>query len=130
MAAATTIRVRGLDALERRLASMKPKIERKVLRTTLRKTGNKVKKKLKAGTPRRTGFSARKVRLQVKVNTSQGAFARVSYRGRTAGTMGMRERGTVRQPARPFFERATAGWEQETIRDFQDALRQVVEGLA
>ncbi len=127
MVAATTIRVRGLDALERRLASLPPKIERKVLRGALRKTGNKVKKKLKAGTPRRTGFAARKVRLQVKVNTSQGAFAKVSYRGRTAGIMGMRERGTVRQPARPFFERATAGWERETEHDFQEALKQVVE---
>ena len=129
MAGATTIRVRGLPALERKLAGMKPKIERKVLRGALRKTGNKVKKKLKAGTPRRTGFAARKVRLQVKVNTSQGAFAKISYRGRTSGIMGMRERGTVRQPARPFFERAIAGWERETERDFRDALRQAVEGL-
>ena len=129
MAVGTTIRVRGLPELERKLSSLKPKIERKLLRGALRKTGNKVKKKLRAGTPRRTGLSARRVRLQARVNASQGAFAKISYRGRTSGIMGMRERGTVRQPARPFFERATAGWERETERDFRDALRQVVERL-
>ena len=128
MVAAFAIRVEGLEALDRRLRELPPKIERKVLRTALLGTANKVATRLKAATPRRTGLTASRVRVVARVNALEGAFAKVSYRGRPAATIGMRERGTVRQPARPFFRQAISGWEQETIRDFQEALRGAVEG--
>ncbi len=128
MAAATSIRVRGLDALDRKLASFEPKIQNKVLRKALRVTGNKQKKRLKAGTPRLTGFSVRQVRLSVRVSSRQ-ASAKLKYKGRAGAWMRMRDTGTKRQPPRPFFDRALAGWEGQVTKDFQDALRQVVEGL-
>src|SRR3990172_7635145 len=84
MAAAFAIRVEGLEALDRRLRELPPKIERKVLRTALRGTANKVATRLKAATPRRTGATASKVRVQARVNKVEGAFAKVSYRGRPA----------------------------------------------
>ncbi len=129
MAVASTIRVKGLDSLERRIASWPPKLQNKVIRKTLRVTGNKQKKRLKAGTPRRTGFSARQVKLRVTVSSRRGASAKLGYKGRTAATARMRDSGTVRQPARPFFDRALAGWERQVERDFSEALRQVVEGV-
>ena len=119
-------RVRGLDGLNRRLAAMPMKIQNKVIRRTLRITGNKQKVRLKVGTPRRTGFSARQVRLTVQVS-SRRAFAKIRYKGRAGVWMRMRDTGTKRQPARPFFDRALAGWPGQVTRDFQIALRQVVE---
>ena len=128
MVVATTIRVKGFGALERKLAAMPRKIQNKVLRKTLRLTGNKQKVRLKAGTPRRTGFSARQVRLNVRVS-SRRASAKLRYKGRVGVQMRWRDQGTVRQPARPFFDQALAGWPGQVTRDFQIALRQVVEGL-
>ena len=129
MAAAFAIRVEGLEALDRRLRELPPKIERKVLRTALRGTANKVATRLKAATPRRTGATVSKVRVQARVNAQEGAFAKVSYRGRPAATIGMRERGTVRQPPRPFFRAAVSGWEGQVTRELHDALRDAVEKL-
>ena len=129
MAAAFAIRVEGLEALDRRLRELPPKIERKVLRTALRGTANKVATRLRAGTPRRTGATAGRVRVQARVNKQEGAFAKVSYRGRSAATIRMRERGTVRQPPRPFFRAAVSGWEGQVTRDLHDALRDAVEKL-
>ncbi len=107
---------------------MPMRIQNKVLRKALRVTGNKQKVRLKEGTPRRTGFSVRQVRLNVRVSRGR-ASAKLRYKGRVGVQMRWRDRGTVRQPARPFFDRALAGWEGQVIRDFQIALRQVVEGL-
>jgi HK97 gp10 family phage protein len=129
VAVTPTIRVRGLDAVNRRIASWPPKIQNKVLRKALRLAGNKQKKRLKAGTPRQTGFSARQVRLKVQVS-SKRATAKLGYKGRASAWMRMRDSGTVRQPARPYFDRALAGWEGQVERDFSEALRQVVEGVA
>ncbi len=78
MVAATTIRVRGFGALDRRLGSMRMKIQNKVLRKALRVTGNKQKVRLKEGTPRRTGFSVRQVRLNVRVSRCR-ASAKLRY---------------------------------------------------
>ncbi len=126
VAVGTSIRVRGLPELNRRLASFEPKIQNKVLRKALRATGNKQKKRLKAGTPKRTGFSVRQVRLSVRVSSRQ-ASAKLKYKGRAGAWMRMRDTGTKRQPPRPFFDRALEGWEGQVTHDFEEALRQVVE---
>ncbi len=128
MAAGTSIQVKGLGALDRRLESLPTKIQNKVLRKALRVTGNKQKVRLKAGTPRRTGFSVKQVRLNVRVS-SRRASAKLKYKGRVGAQMRWRDQGTVRQPARPFFDRALAGWEGQVTHDFQVALRQVVESV-
>ena len=107
---------------------MTPKIQNKVLRKALRVSGNKQKKRLKAGTPRLTGFSARQVRLSVRVSKLQ-ASAKLKYKGRARAWMRMRDTGTKRQPPRPFFKQALMGWEGQVTKDFESALREAVDGV-
>ena len=122
------VQLRGADALQRRIDALPAKIERSVFRKALRSTGNKIARRLRAGTPRgETGLSKRMVKVKVK-STNTEAFARIAYRGRRAAIMGMYERGTVRQIARPFFDQATSGWEREARRDFEVALERAVSG--
>jgi len=114
--------------VERLLSGLPPKIQRAVLRKQLRATANKIARRLKAGTPvgeTRGGQRAAKV-LTVRSTNTQ-AFAKIGYKGRPAAYLGMRERGTRRQPARPFFEAATSGWKDDGARDFSDSLKQAVE---
>jgi HK97 gp10 family phage protein len=125
--AAVEFRVTGLGSLERRLKAMPGKIERACLRKALRNSANKVARRLKAATPRGLGAAQRSVGVRVRVNARQGAYAVIKYRRRPAAYMGMRERGTRRQPARPFFRQAVSGWEQETIADLRAGLKAAVE---
>lgn len=125
MPAALEIKVDSRE-LERLLNGLPPKIQRAVLRKQLRESGKKIARQLKAGTPRRTGLGARSVRVKVR-STERQAFAKISYRGRRAAVLGMRERGTRRQSARPFFQAATAGFKEEVLRDFSSSLREAVE---
>ena len=139
MASPFVIRVEGLEALDRRLRELPPKIERKVLRTALRGTANKVATRLRAGTPRRSGLSAGAIKVTARVGNKIGAYAAVKYSAkRLAGTrfgargrMRMREYGNPRpgrtQPPRPFFRAAVSGWEGQVTRDLHDALRDAVE---
>ena len=60
-------------------------------------------------------------------STNTEAFAKIGYKGRPAAYLGMRERGTRRQPPRPFFQAAVSGWEDEVKRDFSESLRNAVE---
>jgi HK97 gp10 family phage protein len=122
--------LKGFDQLERRLKALPDKIERKVMRTALRSTANKVKRRLAAGTPRgdpKPLNAYQRVKVSVK-STQKVATARISYKGRgTAHIMRIYERGSRRQPSRPFFQAAIAGYEQEAMQELRQALADAVE---
>ncbi len=128
MATGTSIRVRGLPELNRRLETLPTKIQNKVLRKALRAAGNVQKKRLKAGTPRLTGVGAKQVRLSVRVS-SRRASAKLKYKFRASLYLKVLDQGGTRQPPRPYFDRALSGWPGQVTRDFQVALRQVVESV-
>ncbi len=129
MAGALNVKLDGFSDLERYARGLPDKLNRRVIRKTLRRTGNKQKKRLKAGTPRRTGFSATKVNLNVRVRPLW-ASARLGYKGKPSFWLRLRDQGSKRQPARPFFDRALAGWEGQSMRDFQEELRRVLREAA
>lgn len=117
--------------VERLLSGLPPKIQRGVLRKQLRASGNKIARKLKAGTPTGATKRGQKAAKVLKVtSTNTEAFAKIGYKGRPGAYLGMRERGTRRQPARPFFDQAVSGWEEETKRDFMESLKHAVESRA
>ena len=127
MATGLSIQVDSRE-VERLLSGLPPKIQRALLRKQLRASANKIARRLKAGTPvgaTRRGQKAAKVKTVRSTNTE--AFAKIGYRGRPAAYLGMRQRGTRRQPARPFFEQAVSGWEDEVKRDFSESLKRAVE---
>ncbi len=126
MAQPFTIQLVGFDRLERRLAALPAKIERSVFRKTLRATGTKIARKMKAGTPRITGSARRSVKVKVRVRRG-GAYASIRYTKRPAAQMRWREHGTRRQPARPFFRQAVGDWTGPAVRDFSRNLKQAVE---
>jgi HK97 gp10 family phage protein len=123
---AVTFTLHGFDDLNRRFRGYPPKLKRRAMRVPLTSVTNKTATKLKRGTPRRTGEAQRRVWKRVSV-TDTRAFGIVKYRGRRAGIMGMRERGTVRQPGRPFFLAAVAGWQQDAQREFTAGIKAVIE---
>lgn len=117
--------------VDRLLKGLPPKIQRAVLRKQLRASANKVARRLKAGTPvGETGRGRKAAKVKQVRSTNTQAFARIGYKGRPAAYLGMRQRGTRRQPARPFFEEAVRGWESEVKRDFSESLKQAVESKA
>lgn len=126
MVAAFTIQLTGFDRLERRLAALPAKIERSVFRKTLRATGTKIARRMKAGTPRDTGAGKRSVKVRVRVRRG-GAWARIGYTRKPAFYLRLRERGSVRQQPKPFFRQAVGPWLEETTRDFDKALERAVE---
>lgn len=137
--AAVSIQLVGFDDLNRRLAGLPAKIERRALRNGLRASANKIKTKLKAATPRQSGFSAGRIVVQAKASVARGAYAVVKYSSLSApgtrvgarGRMRMREYGNPApgrtQRARPFFRAATAGWEADVQRQFREDLKAAVE---
>lgn len=123
--------VKGFEQLERRLAEMPGKIERRVYRTALRSTGRKIATRLRAGTPVRTGRAKKNVKVEVK-STMREAYVRVHYKSFTHAILMAREfgsqgRGRRSQPGRPFFDRAIGGYEQEAIGELREALVAAVE---
>ena len=65
--------------------------------------------------------------MRVSARVRKDSFeGKVSYRGRRAGILGMRQRGTIRQPARPFFDQAVSGWERDAITELGQAVDRVV----
>jgi len=133
MASGLAVDIRGFKELDRRLAALPKRIENACFRKALRSSATKVAKRLKAGTPTlsvaattsRRGDARRSVKVRVRVRRG-GAWATVKYTKRPAAYMGMYERGTRRQIARPFFGRAT-GDLNEVTADFKAALRSAVE---
>lgn len=121
-----TVDLQGHRELVRRIDALPPKIQRRVLRTALRATMTKIARPLRAGTPRGLGTGRKAVKVTAKVS-GMGAYGKVSYKGRPAAYLGMRERGTRRQPARPFFVHATAGWRETVISDLSEAMRRSLE---
>ena len=126
MAAAFAIQLIGFDKLERRLAALPAKIERSVFRKTLRATGTKIARRVKSGTPRDMGAGRRSVKVKVKVRRG-GAYARIGYTKKPGFYLGLRERGSRRQTAKPFFDQAVGPWRNEATRDFGEALERAVE---
>ena len=128
MVAALTIKLTGFKDLERRLERLPAKIERACFRKSLRATGTKIARKMKAGTPRYLGSARRSVKVKVRVRRG-GAYARIGYTGRPSMVMRMYEFGGRRgaQPARPFFADATAGYKELALTDFREQLKQAVE---
>ena len=126
MAAAFAIQLIGFDKLERRLAALPAKIERSVFRKTLRATGTKIARRMKSGTPRDLGAGRRSVKVKVKVRRG-GAYARIGYTKKPSFYLRLRERGSRRQSAKPFFRQAVGPWQEEVIRDFSKALERALE---
>ena len=126
MATGLSIQVDSRE-VDRLLSGLPPKIQRAVLGQPLRASANKVARRLKAGTPRDRGVGQRAAKVKQVRSTNTEAFAKVGYKGSPAAYLGMRERGTRRQPSRPFFQAAVAGWEDEVKRDFSESLKRAVE---
>lgn len=126
MASGVSIQLVGFEALERRLADMPGKIERKCYRTALRNTANKVKRDVQAGTVVRSGAAKASVKVKVRVRRG-GAYAVVKYTERPQMYMRILEQGGVRQPGRPFWDALTGHWRNETSAAFLDSLKAVVE---
>lgn len=127
-----TIDVR--DEVTPRLQALPAKIQRSVMRKSLRSVATKVSRRLKAGTPRKTGRGASAVKIKV-VSKTTSAWAKVSYRGKPAGYLTVYEYGSNsqhhHQVARPYFKGAIGGWEEDAKREFGDSLRNAVEsGIA
>lgn len=120
------IRLEGFEALDRRLSSLPARIERSVFRKSLRSTGTKLARKIKAGTPKVTGSARKSVKVKVKVRRG-GAYAVIGYTKRPKAQMRWLEMGTARQPARPFFEKIVGPWRAEASREFNEALTREVE---
>ncbi len=129
VADALNVKLDGFSDLERYARGLPDKLNRRVIRKTLRRTGNKQKKRLKAGTPRRTGAGAKQINLNVRVRP-HFASAQLRYKFRASLYLKVFDQGGKRQPKRPFFERALAGWEGQSMRDFQEELRRVLRETA
>ncbi len=129
MAGAITVRLDGFSDVERYAQKLPDKLNRRVIRKALRRTGNKQKKRLKAGTPRRTGAGAKQVNLNVRVRPLW-ASARLGYKFRASLYLKILDQGSKRQPPRSFFEQAVAGWEEQSMRDFSEELGRVLREAA
>ena len=122
------IRFEGFEDLQKRIEAMAPKIVASVFRKALRSAGNKAATRLRKGTPKFSGDARRAIKVKVKVRRGV-AWARVSYKGRPAFYIRLREFGAMgrSQPSRPFFAAAT----RRTLRDAEEeigkALRRAVE---
>lgn len=126
MAAAVTFQVRGLDALQRRLDAIPPRIQNKVYRAALRKAVRSLARQLKADTPRTSGATRRSIKQKVRAS-KRGAWGRVGYTTRSAFTIRIYEYGSRRQPARPFFRQAAEGYRDEAMDTLGAALQDAVE---
>lgn len=126
---AVDIQLRGFDQLERRLRALPDKIERGVMRKTLRASANKVRRRLAAGTPVFSGAAKRSVKVKKVRSSNNVAYAVIGYSRRSLLTTRMRERGgrQGKQPARPFFEAAVSGFQDEVMADFRESLKAAVE---
>jgi len=124
-----TVQLEGVDKLKSRFNAMPDRIARSVLRKQLRAIAGKVARKVRAATPRHTGLAAHSVRIKTKVR-DKVAWARVYYKGKPGFYIRVFDQGALksgRQRARPFFEQAVAGWEQDATGDLTDGLREAVE---
>ncbi len=126
MAAAVSIQLIGFDKLNRRLSALRPKIERQVFRKTLRGTLTKIGRKMKAGTPKLSGAGARSVKVKVRVRRG-GAWGTVGPRGKPKFYLRLREFGSSRQTAKPFFRQSIGDWSGDAVRDFSASLKNAVE---
>jgi len=124
--AGVSIKIEGMDRLQRRLSGMPKRIQNKCLRKALRSAANKGKARLKPPTPLRLGAAQRALGVSVRVSGAQ-AFAKVRYKGKPGFYMRLYDQGSSRQPARPFFTAALTGYEREVQQDFSTALRDAVE---
>jgi len=119
------------DGVTPRLQALPAKIQRSVMRKSLRSVATKVSRRLMAGTPRKTGRAAKAVKIQVK-STNTEAWAKVKYKGKPAGYMTVYEYGSNsqghHQVARPYFKGVLGGWEEDAKREFAESLKGAVEG--
>jgi HK97 gp10 family phage protein len=123
---ALSVQLKGFEELDRRLAGMSARIQNRVLRRALRVTANRFRDRLRGGTPVDQGKARRAVNVKVKVS-GKAAYAAVRYKGRPQMYMRIRDRGSRRQPARPFFEQTMGNWRAEAVHDFSVAVREAVE---
>ena len=118
------LELQGFEQFRRRLAALPSKIERRVFRKSLRRVGTKISRRMKKGTPKVTGATRKSVKVKVRVRSGRngGAYVRIGYTKRPTFTIRLREVGSKRQPARPFFEAAISGWEALAKKDIGDGL--------
>lgn len=129
MAAVLSIQLKGFEELAGRMRGFPAKVERSVFRKSLRSTGTKISRRLKSGTPRVMGDAKRSVKVKVRVRRG-GAYARIGYTKKPSMYMRIREHGSVRQPARPFFRQAVGSWEREASSEFLTALQREIAKVA
>lgn len=119
------LELQGFEQFRRRLSALPPKIERRVFRKALRRISTKIARRMRSGTPRGpTGMGRKSVKVKVRVRSGRngGAYVRIGYTKKPAFYLRLREVGSKRQPARPFFDAAISGWEPLALKDIGDAL--------
>lgn len=149
MSDAVTVKISGLDELQKRLEELGPEVSRPILTTVLRDAGAVVEEAIVAAAPKDTGFLSEHFRTRVRVQKEDvqgaafiGPAPHADYPNRDGGfrkkLSGALERqvgrigvssvarylefGTRKMAANPFMSRA---W--ETVKD--RALDKIVDGI-
>ena len=144
-----TIKIEGLDQLQRTLETLPRNVARKVLRTSLREAADELRERISSSAPRESGFLASHfdVRLRVKSNELAasayvGPESKVYYPDVGDRRVGTRtgkhpqkggvlpvvsvarfvEYGTSKMPARPFMRPAF-----ESVKDTM--LNMIIQGI-
>ena len=125
------IRFEGFEQLQKRIEAMAPKIVASVFRKALRSVGNKAATQLRKGTPKISGAGRKAIKVKVKVRKGV-AWVRVYYKGRPSFYLKLREGllNTTRQPARPYFAKATRRTLRDAEKQLGEALERAVERAA
>lgn len=122
MADTMTVKIEGLDVLDRRLKELGNKGAGKVLKKALRAAAKPVKKEAQARVAVDEGELKKAIFTSVTVTNKWGATARVGYKKHAFWGLFI-EKGTSKMPARPFLRPALDTKGKEAVDIFADKLR-------
>lgn len=136
MADNVTVKVAGLDELERKLYDLPTKLSKQYLRQALRAGGRIWRDEIRRSAPRLTGWLMSQVALttstssrydqgtaHVGIRTKQDPKRQAKHVPSAANEAYWYELGTSRQPARPFIRPAFSARAQEVLTAFTETLR-------
>lgn len=144
MADIVTVKVQGLDELERKLYELPTKLAKKYVRKALRAGARVWRDEIRQTAPKRTGWLASQVAVTTSIRGSEleGSAhigvrkkqdpARVGHEQHTPGAADearWAELGTSKQPARPFMRPAFDSKKDEVLARFAAVLKEGLEDI-
>ena len=124
-----TVRISGLDELERKLKELPKQFAKKAVRKALKAGAEPIVTEMETLAPKRTGFLSQHIGTKIKLTPKETAGTiRIGPSSNAFYAMFL-EFGTSKMSAQPFMRKAFENQKQRALQSFTTTLKDVLVSL-